>query len=144
MRIRFFCGIDGEYVADSCFRTLISTNATNVGIDNDHIDLVVRFGLPRDLMTYFQERGRGARQPGSVAECIVYATMSSYVSIMSQILNYNKLTDDTDATNEELELRGAGSAITPIAKSAQKILENREASKNNTTKKRSHTNYPIL
>ena len=69
--------------------------------------------------------------------------MSSYVSIMSQILNYNKLTDDTDATNEELELRGAGSAITPIAKSAQKILENREASKNNTTKKEAIRTIPF-
>ena len=86
-RIRFFCGADGEFVPDASFRTLISTNAANVGIDNDHIDLIVRLGLPRDLMTYFQERGRGARQPGSVAECIIYSSMSSFVSIMTQTIN---------------------------------------------------------
>ena len=139
-RIRLFNGSDGEYYSESSFRVLVSTNAANVGIDNNHINLIVRMGLPRDLMTYFQERGRGARQVGSVAECILYASMSSYVSIISQILNYNKLTDTTDLTNEELEIRGAGSAITPLAASAKKQLEKRKdkaASKGKPKKRRS-------
>ena len=109
-----------------------------MGIDNDHIDLVVvRFGLPRDLMTYFQERGRTARRPGSAGRCVLYATMSSYVTIMSHILNYNKLTDTTDVSNEELEFRGAGSAITPLAASAQQLLQQR--SDKQTTKKKTPT-----
>lgn len=124
-RIRLYTSSDGEFVPDTSFRVLLSTNAANVGIDRNHIDIIVRFGLPRDLMTYFQERGRGARKPRSTAECVLYASMSSFVSIMTQILSYNKLTDTTDLTNEELEIRGAESAITPLAASAQRQLERR-------------------
>ena len=128
-RICFFCGTDEEYVEKVLFCILSSTNASNVGIDNDLINLIIRFGLPRDLMTFFQERGRGARQSGSSATCVLYTTVQSYVSIMSQILNHNKLTDTAEPTNEELELRGAGSSITPLSAKAQRQLTKRKDSK---------------
>ena len=49
----------------NCFRAGICTNACNVGIDDERINYCVRFGLPRDLNTFFQERGRGSRRRGS-------------------------------------------------------------------------------
>ena len=135
-RIRFFCGDDDEFVSSTLFQILFSTNASNVGIDNHLINLIIRFGLPRDLMTYFQERGRGVRRQGSTARCFMYATMQSYVSIMSQILNFNKLTDTTDETDEQLELRGLGSSITPLSASAERQLQQRKDARENGSKKK--------
>jgi hypothetical protein len=123
-RIRFFCGMDGEYVNETCYRVLLSTNASNVGIDHRLINLVVRFELPRDLLTYLQERGRGGRL-GTLALCILYATIESYANIIRQIYSSNQQEDERDVSVEELELRGMGSAISPLAQSARRELEQR-------------------
>jgi superfamily II DNA helicase RecQ len=123
-RMRFFCGIDVEYVNETCFSVLVSTNASNVGIDHRLINLVIRFELPRDLMTYLQERGRAGRL-GTLALCILYATIKSYANIIRQIYSSNQQEDERDASIEELELRGMGSAISPLAQSARRELEQR-------------------
>jgi superfamily II DNA/RNA helicase len=69
-RIRLFC--DEGHIHDADFRVLVTTNAAKVGIDKSQIALQVRFDWPRDLLTYFQERGRESRQPGVWSTCVLY------------------------------------------------------------------------
>ena len=128
-RIRFFCGSDDEFVEGSRFRALVSTNAANVGIDSSSINMVARFELPRDLMTFFQERGRGGRK-GAPSTSIIYYNSSSYANIMSQILSYNNRPDQANPTEDELAVRGVNSAITPLANSARQLEQQRS---NNST-----------
>ena len=52
-RIRLFC--DNYHSCRGNLRALVTTNASNVGIDKHSISLQVRFEWPRDLLTYFQE-----------------------------------------------------------------------------------------
>jgi len=55
-RICLFC--DEGHIHEADFRVLVTTNAANVGIDKSQIALQVQFDWPRDLLIYFQERGR--------------------------------------------------------------------------------------
>ena len=77
---------DKGHVQEANFRVLVTTNAVNVGIDKSHIALQVRFDWPRGLLTYFQERGRGLRQPGVRSTCVLYADLSSYVFLLCQLV----------------------------------------------------------
>ena len=91
---------------------MVTTNAANVGIDKSQIALQVRFDWPRDLLTYFQERGHGLRQHGVRSTCILYADLSSYVFLLCQLLRGSDHTDITvEAQSGECE--GFNSAISP-------------------------------
>ena len=91
---------------------MVTTNAANVGIDKSQIALQVRFDWPRDLLTYFQERGRGSRQPGVRSTCVLYADLSSYVFLLCQLVRGSEHTDITvEAQSGECE--GFNSAISP-------------------------------
>ena len=46
-------------MSNMSFRVLLSTNAANVGIDNNQIHMGIGLDFPRDLNTFFQERGTG-------------------------------------------------------------------------------------
>jgi len=59
---RLFC--DDRHTGHGQFRALVTANTSNVGIDKHSVALQVRFEWPRDLLTYFQERGRGLRCQG--------------------------------------------------------------------------------
>ncbi len=60
--IRLFC--DDHHSRQGQFRALVTMNASNVGIDKHSVALQVRFEWQRDLLTYFQERGRGSCAQG--------------------------------------------------------------------------------
>jgi superfamily II DNA helicase RecQ len=83
-RICLFC--DETHIREANFRVLVTTNAANVGIDMLSIVLQMRFDWPCDLLTYFQEEGRGSRQRGSKLICILYADLPSYVSLILQLV----------------------------------------------------------
>ena len=59
-RIRLFCNPPDGNVVDANIRGLVGTNAVNVGIDDRLIEFVERFEFARDLLTAFQEQGRGS------------------------------------------------------------------------------------
>jgi predicted CXXCH cytochrome family protein len=67
------------------FRALVSTNESNVGIDKHFISVQIRFKWPHDLLTYFQEQGRGFRSQGVQSTCIHYSDLSSYVYLRSKL-----------------------------------------------------------
>ena len=91
---------------------MVTTNSANVGIDKSQIALQVRFDWPRDLLTYFQERGRGSRQRGVRSTCVLYADLSSYVFLLCQLVRGSEHTDITvEAQSGECE--GFNSAISP-------------------------------
>ena len=91
---------------------LVTTNAANVGINKSQIALQVRFDWPHNLLTYFQERGRGLRQPGVRSTCVLYADLSSYVILLCQLVRGSEHTDITiDSQSGECE--GFNSAISP-------------------------------
>jgi hypothetical protein len=104
----------------------MATNAINVGLDDSKIDIVVRIELPRSLLTYFQERGRVARVEGSSGTSVLFASVESYVNIIRQILG-NKSREEEEPTIEQLQIIGAGSAITPLSARAQRRIQEREA-----------------
>jgi hypothetical protein len=115
-RIRLFC--DEGHIQEADFRVLVTTNAANVGIDKSQIALQVRFDWPRDLLTYFQERGRGSRQRGVRSTCVLYADLSSYVFLLCQLVRGGEYTDITvEAQSGECE--GFNSAISPRRPSAR-------------------------
>jgi hypothetical protein len=87
--------------ADFC--ELVTTNAANIGIDKSLISLQMRFDWPHNLLTYFQERGRGSRQMGSKLICILYGDLSSYVSLILQIVGGADGTVDEHATRYAID-----------------------------------------
>ena len=91
---------------------MVTTNAANVGIDKSQIALQVRFDWPRDLLTYFQERGRGSRQPGVRSTCVLYADLSSYVFLLCQLVRGSEHTNIT-VESQLGECEGFNSAISP-------------------------------
>ena len=80
--IRLFC--DETHICNHDFRALVTTNAANVGIDKHLIALQMIFKFPRDLPTYFQERGRGSHTAGTRSTCIVYVDLALFVFLVTQ------------------------------------------------------------
>ena len=70
-RIWLFCYPHTNDELNTNIRGLAGTNTVNVGIDDNLIELVIRFKFPRDLSTVFQEQGRGSCQVGSASITIV-------------------------------------------------------------------------
>ena len=70
------------------------------------------FDWPCDLLTYFQECGRGSRQPGVKSACVLYADLSSYVFLLCQLIRGSEhsvvINDDQSGQCE-----GFNSAISP-------------------------------
>ncbi len=87
-------------------------NAANVGIDKSQIALQVQFDWPCNLLTYFQERGRGLHQPGVRSTCILHADLSSYVFLLCQLVRGSNHTDIT-INSQAGECEGFNSAISP-------------------------------
>ena len=108
-RIRIFC--DNRHSRRGQFRALVTTNASNVGIDKHSISLQVRLEWSRDLLTYFQERGRGSRSQGVLSTCILFADLASYIYLMSQLIVSSQVDEDSAAISEDVE--GFNSAISP-------------------------------
>ena len=108
-RIRLFC--DNRHSRRGQFRALVTTNASNVGIDKHSISLQVRFEWCRDLQTYFQERGRGSRSEGVQSTCILYADLASYIYLMTQLIT--KSQDDEVKDHGSSDVEGYNSAISP-------------------------------
>jgi superfamily II DNA helicase RecQ len=109
-RIRLFC--DEGHIREADFRVLVTTNASNVGIDKLTIGLQVRFEWTRDLPTYFQERGRGSRQRGVSSICVLYADLSSYAYLVYQLHCGDENYGATEGVDVG-ECDGFNSAISP-------------------------------
>ncbi len=107
-QIRLFC--DETHICEADFRALVTTNAANVGIDKHFIALQMQIEWPRDLLTYFQERGHGSRKVGTRSTCILYADLSLYVFLVTQSGG-----DDTSRVEPDTTNKGSGynSAISP-------------------------------
>ncbi len=87
------------------------TNASNVGIDKHSVALQVRFEWPCNLLTYFQERGRGSRLQGAQSTCIVYGDLTSYVYLRRQLFAAGNNDDNTSPSTNDCD--GYNSAISP-------------------------------
>ena len=113
--IRIYCArID---VAQLCSRILLATSAANIGIDHNLAKLVLNMGWPRDLCTYFQQRGRVGRDALMAAICIQLGSLSSYVGIMFQIyMSTDDAALDEDAEALDAALVGINSAVSPTPK----------------------------
>jgi hypothetical protein len=108
-RIRLFC--DDHYRCQGQYRALVTTNASNVGIDKHSIALQVQFEWPPDLLTYFQERGRGSSSQVVRSSFILFGDFASFINLMSQLLMASKLDDGKSSCGNEVE--GFNSAISP-------------------------------
>ncbi len=113
--IQLFCEDDdtrvNRHMDDQKFGILVTTNASNVGIDKHTVSLQVRFEFPRDLLTYFQESGQGSCCQGASSTCILYANLASYTYLMAQIL---ELSLDIGTESSKVVLQGVNSEISPI------------------------------
>jgi hypothetical protein len=82
------------------FCVLVTMNAANMGIDKSSIDLQMRFNWLRDLLTYFQEQGRGLQQKGSKLIFFLNGDLSLNVSLVSQLVSGADGTVEASATSE--------------------------------------------
>jgi len=122
-RIRLFCS-PSEPTTAVALRVLISTSASNVGIDNSKIRFGLRFGFPRDLSTYFQEKGRGSRRPGDPSVFILYADIASYEFIITNILvgDDDTIVDDDEVETDRLRAVAMTAMSTPVRRDAEARL----------------------
>ena len=90
----------------------MATSVANVGIDNQLVTLVACVGWCRDLCTYFQQRGRGGRNPTQKATFLQLGSIQSYVSLMFQM--YRLPANDEDDKRPSSELDGLNSAVSPV------------------------------
>jgi hypothetical protein len=80
--------------ADFC--VLVTTNASNVGIDELFIALQMRFKWLQDLLTYFQEQGHRLRQRGAKSICVLYADLLLYIFLVSQLVRGGENTSGSE------------------------------------------------
>ena len=93
----------------------ISTAAASTGIDKATINMVIRMGTPRDVVTSFQERGRNARQPGMTGVYSITTDWIMYVKLLMTIILPPATEKDTP------EYKEVNSAITtPNARSSKR------------------------
>ena len=115
--IRLFC--DNRHTQHGQFRALVTTNALNVGIDKHSVALQVTFEWPRDLLRYFQERGRGSRCQSEPSTCIAYGDLPSNVYLRIQLFNVGNNVEDNvtsstldgDVYNLAISSRKQGQAL---------------------------------
>ena len=88
-------------------RALVTNGAGNTGIDHPYIVMILRAGLPMDLPTAFQEKGRLVREPG-MSGCIHYLCN---VESLLQILHLIYKPSHKSRNDMPEEIRGANSAI---------------------------------
>ena len=111
-RVRLFCHkIDDSN--DANLRALVGTSAVNVGIDNDAIDMVIRFELPRDLATAFQECGRGSRRRDSKSTFLVMYDLHNFDAMMRVYLSPIKMSEDNSDSDNRREFRVATMVVSP-------------------------------
>ena len=91
----------------------ITTTAASTGIDKATLDMVLRMGIPRDVVTSFQERGRNARQPGMTGVYAITTDWVMYVKLLLSIVMPLSLPDETS------EYRQVNSAISTLAANSQ-------------------------
>ena len=65
------------YKETSTIRLLFSTIKMGMGVDVPDVDLVVLFGVPRNVIDLWQEIGRCARRPGRTGLAVIYVTGKS-------------------------------------------------------------------
>ena len=83
-------------------RVLLGTSAINVGIDNERVDFVMRISWPRDLFTFFQEKGRGSPEMGSPTKCVILADIRSFVDTLWSIfqgVKHDRANNEFDPVN---------------------------------------------
>jgi superfamily II DNA/RNA helicase len=117
-RIRLFC--NDCHSCQGQFRALIMTNASNVGINKHSVALQVHFEWLRDLLTCFQERGRGSRAQGERSTCIVYGNLLSYVYLRSQLFAARTKDNDNNSPSTD-DYDGYNSAISPQKKNSGQV-----------------------
>ena len=73
-------------MADFLVRILTATAAANAGIDKDTIEMVLRRGVPRDLITAFQKRGRNTRMPDRNGVYNIYTNWYMFITLINSIV----------------------------------------------------------
>jgi hypothetical protein len=116
-RIHLFC--DDRHSRPGRLCALITMNAANVGIDKHSITLQVRFEWPCNLLTYFQERGRGSHIEGVQSTCIKYGDLLSHVYMMTQLFSKSIYDDDTSPSADNEVIESFNLAISPRHSSKQ-------------------------
>ena len=78
---------------------------------SQHLQLMLVWIRPRDLLTWFQELGRGSKDgPSSPSTCMLLADIKSFVNIVHQI--HRSTSDNGDETEPDLNpICGLNSAI---------------------------------
>ena len=71
--------------------------ATNIGIDKATIEMVIRMGLPRDVVTLFQEKDRNTRQLGMTGVYAITTNWIMFVELMLSIIMPSSAPTETPA-----------------------------------------------
>ena len=108
----------------------MGTTAVNVGINDNLLDLTLRFQMPRDLPTAFQEQGRGSRVRGRPS---TYHIMYCLRSFQHMMMGYHlpKSKEARDNVSLQVEFVEATSQVLPIAELAKQMLEKKKKKSKN-------------
>ena len=106
---------------DFVVNILIATAAANTGIDKDNTEIVIRKGVPRDVITLLQERGRNARQAGMNGAYFVYTTWPWFVTLLLSMALPLKA-----PSNDNNESDGINSANVSRSPQARALRANKE------------------
>ena len=107
----FWAGIDEE---DFRGRIILATPAANTGIDNHLVTLIIGVGWFRNLCTYFQQCGRGGRNPTMQPKFLQLGCIQSHVSLVFQ--TYRLPTNAEAEKQPPSEVNGLSYAVSPVRK----------------------------
>ena len=123
-QICIFC--DNRHSRRGQFFAIVTTNASNVGIDKHLISLQVCLEWSHDLLTYFQERGRGSRSQGMTSTCILFADLASYIFLMSQLIMSSQVAKDTAAISADVNIFNSAIFLSRHGQQRQQPDENKK------------------
>ena len=103
----------------------MGTTAVNVGIDDDLLDLTLRFEMPRDLPTAFQEQGRGSRVCGRPSAYHIMYCLRSFEYLMMEY-HLPESNEDQDNVSLQIEFVAATRQVSPTAERAKRLLEKKK------------------
>ena len=131
--IWLFCHPTANDELDTNIHVLVGTNAVNVGIDDDLIELVISLVFPCDLPTVFQEQGHGSRQIGSAFTTIVMYCLRYFDYLMREYPIATSAAVDIELTSDQLQFIATTSHLSPVSESGRQKLRKRTAAPSNPT-----------
>lgn len=92
--------VQDKFIRDE-IQIIVATIAFGMGIDKSNVRLIVHYGLPKSVESYYQQTGRAGRD-GEISKCVLFYT---YGDTMKQKYFIRQIDDQRVRRNAETKLR---------------------------------------